>query len=326
MDAVDPLWLMEEFRACERALALRAAIELDLFTKVGAGQGTLASLAKATGASRRGLRFLCDYLTVQQHLAKKDGRYSLTLNSRLYLSKDSPAYFGSAIKFLASDAYVRAFCDLRSAVSRGRARKCKSEWRNFATYVAPFALHVADFAAESLKVASAGPMRVLDVAAGHGLYGLAIAARNPQTEIYALDAPDVLRVAKKNARANGAQKRFHTIPGDAFRTRFGEDYDLVLAANIVHHLDPESNVRLFEKCRDALKPNGRLVLLDFVVNEDRVSPSVEASLALHLFAIGSWDVYTFKECRRMLRAAGFRDVSQPRRGAYRRWMITASLS
>jgi SAM-dependent methyltransferase len=326
MDAFDPLWLIDEFRACERALALRTAIELDLFTKVGAGLGTLPALAKATGASARGLRFLCDYLTVHRHLTKRAGRYSLTLNSRLYLTQDSPAYFGSAVEFLASDTYVRAFCDLGYAVARGHARKWKTEWRQFASCLAPFAPQAADFAAESLKAASAGRMRVLDLAAGHGIYGLAIATRNPRADIYALDAPDVLRVAQKNARAAGVGKRFHPIAGNAFQTRFGGDYDLVLAANIAHHLDPDANIRLFEKCRKALKPDGRLVILDFVVNEDRISPPAEAGFALHLFAIGSWDLYTLKEYRRMLRAAGFSNVRQAKRGVYRRWMITASMS
>ena len=319
-----PAWLLDEFRAYERSLTLRTAIELDLFTRIGAGVDTIPALAKATRASVRGLRVLCDNLAAHQHLVKKSGRYRLTLNSRIFLSKDSPACFASTIRFLASDAYIKAFCDLLRSVKRGRARTLKTPWPDYARLMSPLAQDVAASVAEALTADSAGPMRVLDVAAGHGLYGLALGAHNPQAEIYALDAADVLRVAARNARRAGLGKRFHSIPGDAFTTSFGGPYDLVLAGNIAHHLEPGANIKLFRKCRAALKPKGKLVVLDFVINEDRVSPAAEAGFAIHLFATGSCDVYTLAEYRGMLRAAGFRRITQGTPRGYGSWMIVSS--
>jgi SAM-dependent methyltransferase len=304
---------MEEFVAYERTFALRTAIELDLFTRIGAGTNTIPALAKATRASERGLCVLCDNLTVHQHLVKERNRYRLSLNSRVYLSKDSPAYFGSAIQFLASDTYIRAFSDLLRSVKRGRGRSQKTNWPDFAQCMSPLAPAIAEFMAEAMKLDSAGPIQILDVAAGHGLYGLALAARNPEAEIYALDAPQA-----------GVSKRFHRIPGDAFKVDFEGPYDLVIAGNIAHHLDPDANVELFRKCRAALKPKGKLVVLDFVVNDDRVSPPAEAGFAIHLFATGSCDVYTFREYQGMLRAAGLRGIRRGRPGSYGDWIIVAS--
>ncbi len=94
MTGPNPNWLLDEFRAFERSLALRSAIEMDLFTRIGEGANTIRALAVATRASERGLQALCDYLTVQGHLSKRGSRYSLTLNSRLYLTTASPAYLG----------------------------------------------------------------------------------------------------------------------------------------------------------------------------------------------------------------------------------------
>jgi SAM-dependent methyltransferase len=323
MDLFSPTWLIEEFCAYERTFALRTAVELDLFTRIGAGVNSIPALAKATRASVRGLRVLCDHLTVYQHLTKEGNRYRLSLNSKVYLSRDSPAYFGSAIEFLASDSYVRAFSDLLNSVKRGRGPSTKTRWPDYARFMSPLAQQMAAFMAEAMNVDAAGPIRILDVAAGHGLYGLALAAVNSEAEIYALDAPQVLRVAAGNARRAGVRKRFHPIPGDAFKTGFGGPYDLVLTANIAHHLEPRANIKLFQKCRAALKPGGKLVLLDFVVNDDRVSPPAEAAFALHLFATGSCDVYTFGEYQGMLRAAGFRGIRRGK-GAYGSWMIVAS--
>jgi SAM-dependent methyltransferase len=178
--------------------------------------------------------------------------------------------------------------------------------------------------AEAMNVDSAGPIRILDVAAGHGLYGLALAARNPEAEVYALDAPQVLRVAAKNARKAGVGKRFHRIPGDAFKVAFGGPYDLAITGNIAHHLEPAANIELFRKCRAVLKPKGKLILLDFVVNDDRVSPPAEAGFAIHLFATGSCDLYTFREYHGMLRAARFRGIRRGKPGSYGNWMIVAS--
>jgi SAM-dependent methyltransferase len=316
---------MEEFVAYQRTFALRTAIELDLFTRIGRGVDTIPALAKATRASVRGLRVLCDNLAVRQHLVKDGNRYRLTLNSRVYLSKDSPAWFGSAIQFLAGDSYIEAFSDLLRSVKRGHSRSPKTNWPDFAQCMSPLAPAVAEFMAEAMKSDSAGPVQILDVAAGHGLYGLALAARNPEAEIYALDAPQVLRVAAKNARKAGVSKRFHGIPGDAFKVDFGGPYDLVIAGNIAHHLEPRANIELFRKCRAALKPKGKLVVLDFVVNDDRVSPPAEAAFAIHLFATGSCDVYTFREYQAMLRAAGFCTIRRGKPGSYGNWMIVASL-
>ncbi len=325
MDAISPAWLMDEISAFERSLALRTAIEMDLFTQIGRGADTVPALARAAAkASERGIRVLCDYLTVCQHLSKRRGRYALTLNSRLYLTKDSPAYFGSVTKFLVSNEYVNAFCNLRGAVTRGGAPSTRTNWTKFARWMAPLAGHVAEFAAVALRLKSAGPIRVLDVAAGHGLYGIAIAVQNPQAEIFALDSAPVLKVASGNARKAGLTKRYHPIAGDMFRKNFDGPYDLVLAANVAHHLDEKANVKLFGKVYAALKPTGKLVLLDFVVNDDRVAPPTEASFALHLLATGSQDVYTLKEYREMLRIAQFRNIRHMSTGGHSHWMITAS--
>ena len=184
---------------------------------------------------------------------------------------------------------------------------------------------VAEFAAASLALESDEPLKVLDIAAGHGLYGLAIAARNPNARIFGLDLPGVLEVARRNAQAAGAAERYHLIPGDAFHVSFDGPYDVIVVANFAHHLDRKSNLDLFRKCLAALAPTGKLMVIDFVVDDDRTSPAPDAAFALTLLATTTHgDVYTYREFARMLHEAGFRDVRQPDLGNLPRWVITAS--
>ena len=325
-----PAHLVDEFRGFERSAALRTAIELDLFTQIGAGSHTVRALAKALGASERGVRILCDYLTVAGHLVKRSDRYRLSRRSERFLVTTSPAYIGSAVRFLASDANVRSFAGLTAAVRTGGALPAgrtladTSAWVAFARFMADAARPVAEAAAAALDLDRTRPIRVLDVAAGHGLYGLAIASRHRSARIFALDTPEVLAIAAQHARLAGATERYQLVPGDAFRVRFGGPYDLIVMANFAHHFDSERNVTLFKKCLAALEPSGCLALIEFVPNDDRVSPAADAAFALTMLATTSrGDAYTRREWSRMLRHAGFGRVRQPDLGDGRNWLITA---
>ena len=100
--------------------------------------------------------------------------------------------------------------------------------------------------------------------------------------------------------------RFHEIPGSAFDVDFGADYDVVLVPNFFHHFDPATNGRLMRKIHAALKPGGRCVTLEFVPDESRVAPPMEAAFALVMLgSTRAGDAYTFSEYRQMFAGAGF---------------------
>jgi 2-polyprenyl-3-methyl-5-hydroxy-6-metoxy-1,4-benzoquinol methylase len=158
-----------------------------------------------------------------------------------------------------------------------------------------------------------GACKVLDIAAGHGIFGVTIARHNPQAEIYALDWQNVLPFAAENAERAGVSERHHLLPGSAFEVDFGRDYDLVLVTNFFHHFDPQTCESLMRKCHAALKEGGRAVTLEFVPDESRVSPPAAAAFALTMLgSTPAGDAYTFGEYDRMFRAAGFaRSESHP---------------
>jgi 2-polyprenyl-3-methyl-5-hydroxy-6-metoxy-1,4-benzoquinol methylase len=183
-------------------------------------------------------------------------------------------------------------------------------WVEFATKMAPMMGPMAGPLGAVVLQGHTGPMRVLDIAAGHGLFGIEIAKQNPQARVTGLDWANVLKVAVANAQKFGVADRYDLLPGSAFDVDFGGPYDAVLLTNFLHHFDPQTNVSLLKKVRGALKPGGRAATLEFVPNEDRVSPPTPAAFSMiMLTTTAAGDAYTLKELTAMYDEAGFRGVT-----------------
>jgi SAM-dependent methyltransferase len=309
-----PALIFETMNAYQRTAVLRGAIDLDLFTAIGEGAAAADDLAVKTKTSERGTRILCDYLVVCGLLTKQGDRYGLTPDSAMFLDRRSPACMASAVAFLNSPMVVDNFRDVAAIVRKGGCVLTEQGtmapdhpvWVDFARAMAPMMAMPAEFIAGVVNAESGEPWKVLDVAAGHGLFGIAIAKQNPNARIVALDWPAVLAVAKENAQKAGVAGRHETIGGSAFDADYGSDYDLVLLTNFLHHFDPATCETLLRKVHAALKPGGRAVTLEFVPNEDRVTPPGAATFSMMMLgSTASGDAYTFSELDSMLRNAGF---------------------
>ena len=308
-----PALFFETAQAFRRTAALRAAVDLDLFSAIGGGASAPEAASKID-APERSTRILCDYLTVIGFLTKQAGRYALTADSAMFLDKASPACVGDSLRFLLSPMMESAFADFAETVRRGRTPldgqgSVSSEnpaWVDFARGMAPLMMLAARLISQRIEFDPDQPARVLDIAAGHGMFGITIAQRNPNVEVTALDWPKVLEVARENAETAGVAGRYRTIAGDAFEVNFGSGYDVVLLTNILHHFDIPACTSLLRKVAAALKPAGRAVTLEFVPNEDRVSPPVAAEFSLTMLATTpSGDAYTFSQYEQMFSEAGF---------------------
>jgi len=309
----DPGVILDALCAFQLTEALKGAIELDVFTHIAAGAVTASAIAERAKASERGVRILCDYLTIRGFLAKDDGRYSCSPTAAVFLDRRSPAYIGSMANFLAHDRVVKSYRNLAGAVRKGGTVVTSTVspndpvWVEFARSMAPFIGMVAGVVAP--LVATPGrAQKVLDVAAGHGMFGLRVAQANPSATVYGTDWADVLKVAAENAAALGVADRYHTIPGSAFDVELGTGYDLVLVPNFLHHFDTSTNTSLLSKLRRAMTPGGTIAVVEFVPNEDRVSPPIAAAFSMQMLgATDSGEAYTFNDLDGMLAAAGFSD-------------------
>jgi SAM-dependent methyltransferase/predicted transcriptional regulator len=315
----NPERIFQTLTGYQLTAAMRAAIELDLFSAIAEGNDTPASIAARCNCAEKGARVLCDYLTINNFLSKEDGRYSLTPESQIFLVRTSPAYIGGIAGFLARGSLIDAYQTFTDSVRKGGTTMPDEGsmtpdhpmWEEFARSMVAM---MRPPAAAIAQIAGAqGTLKVLDIAAGHGIFGITIAQHNPQAEVFAVDWKNVLAIAEKNAKDANVADRYHTMPGSAFDVDFGTDYDIVLLTNFLHHFDPPTNERLLRKVHAALKDGGRAITLEFVPNDDRVSPPIAAAFSLVMLgSTEAGDAYTFGELDSMFRNAGFaRNESHP---------------
>ncbi len=304
--------------AYQNAFMLKAAIELELFTAIAEGANDVAALGNRVRASERGVRILADALVVKDFLHKENGKYSLTPESALFLDKRSPAYMGGMAGFLTDEENIRNFSQFADCVRKGgtisnigdNSKPVDHRWVNFARSMASMAAPVAAVLSQVVNAGAAGDIRVLDIAAGHGMYGITVAKNNPRAQVTAVDWAPVLEVAKENAQKAGVAERYSVRPGSAFDTDLGDGYDYVLITNFLHHFDVPTNEKLLRRFHAALKPRGRTITVEFVPNEDRVSPPMAAAFSLVMLAhTDAGDAYTFAEYEKMHKNVGFKNCS-----------------
>ena len=285
-------------------------MELGVFDALGEGSLSSAELAGKAGVPERGMRILCDYLAIQGLIAKSEARYAHTATSAAFLDRRSPVSMAPTLPFMMNNKIMTAFRGLTETIRQGRtsleeplAGEEAAEWVLFARSMQPMMAAAAEFIAE-IVLSGGMPARVLDVAASHGLFGFAVVRRAPACELVVQDFPSVLDVTSENARAAGVPVTL--LPGSAFTVELGTGYDVVLVPNFFHHFSVDDNITLMKRFYNAMRPGGRMMILEMVPNEDHLTPPTAASFAMMMLGnTVSGDAYTMAEYGRMLDAANF---------------------
>ncbi len=298
--------------------ALKAGLDLEVFTHIANGTTTPEQLAAAKKTTVRAMRILCDALVAHGVLNKSDGRYSLPAASALLLVKGSPAYMGAMSKIMAASPIWEGAGRLTEIVKAGHPVSDQVEihdnpfWMEFSRASRQIAsmsgVVLAEAAAELFG--AAGPRKILDIACGSGMYGFSALKRFPEARLVSVDWPGVLKLAEPTAAQMGIKDRVEFRPGDIFDADLGQGYDLVLAANIYHHFNLGRCADLSRRLHAASAPGGFLMLVDFVPDDGREKDRFALNFALTmLLATNEGDTYTLPEYRRALEAAGYRDVT-----------------
>lgn len=295
-------------------LILEAAIHHRVFDVLDARAQTLEQVAASTGASRRGLRAIMDALVGLEFLTRdaKD-RYALTAESAAFLVSTKPSFQGGIFRH-ASRQLIPDWLELNKVVRTGRPatsvnanKKGAKFFRQFVEDIFNTSRQPAEKLAAALKVARAKrPLRVLDLAAGSGVWGITLAEASPQVRVAALDWEGVLPVTRKVAARHGVRNRFQFIAGDLADADFGKGYDIATLGHILHSEGETRSRKLLKKTFRALAPGGAIAIAEFVVNAHRTAPVPSLIFAVNMLVMTSeGDTFSFEQMRHWLTEAGF---------------------
>jgi ubiquinone/menaquinone biosynthesis C-methylase UbiE len=312
---LDPAPLLQMSFSFAASRILATAVQLDIFSHIAAGARTNAEIARAAQASERGTRMLLDSLCGFELLSKHKDVYALSPLAAKFLVRESPDYMGA---FLENDEHWEGWGKLPEAVRRGGPIHSvfdPAEAERFFS-VLTRTLHVQNrLPAQRLaKILGAGSkehgMKVLDVGCGSGVWGIAIAEADTSAHVTAQDLPKVLEQTRRYLEKHGVTNRYDFLPGDLHKVVFpAVKYDLAVLGHIVHGESEASAQQLFKRLQPALKPGGRLAIIDMIPNEERNGPPFPLIFALNMLVhTDAGGTYTLSEYKKWLADAGFASV------------------
>jgi hypothetical protein len=312
--AVTPERIMQMAWGFAPTMMMEAAVNLRVFDILDDGPKSAEMVANLVGASVRGVRALMNGLAGVGLLTKSAaGQYGLPSDAAAFLVAGKPPYLGALARHLAQDL-VPMWRDLSYVVRTGKPAEAVNRrqggaefFENFVEDLFPMSYPAASALAAALNVANAkGPVKALDLAAGSGVWGIALAQKSAHVSVTAVDWPNVLSVTRKIAQREGVADRFSYIAGDLAEADFGDGYHIATLGHILHSEGEERSRALLKKTGAALAPGGTVAIAEFLVNEDRNGPPMGLIFAINmLVATDHGDTYSFDEIAGWLREAGF---------------------
>jgi SAM-dependent methyltransferase len=298
-------------------LILEAAIRNRVFDVLNEAPKTIAETAAATGASERGLSAIMNSLVGLEFLTRDDtGRFSLTPESAAFLVSSKPAYFGGFLAHV-STQLIPDWLGLTGVVQTGKPFTSVNQqgagsvfFEQFVSGLFAMNYGSAQVAARALAAeAAATPLKVLDLAAGSGVFGIAIAQTYPNATVTAVDWPNVLEITRKTAAQFGLAARFNYVAGDLDSADFGKGHNVATLGHILHSEGEARSRKLLRKTYEALAPGGVIVIAEFLVNADRRGPLTgllfDVNMLIHTDAGAT---FSFEEIRGWLQGCGFKDA------------------
>jgi 3-hydroxy-5-methyl-1-naphthoate 3-O-methyltransferase len=295
-------------------LILEAAIRNRVFDELDAGPKTVAELHAATGASVRGVAAIANVLVGLDFLSKDDaGRYSLTPESAAFLVRSKPSFMGGLLLHT-SEQLVPRWLKLREIVETGKPAVAANQedsgsifFEQFVLDILPMSFPSARSLAEHFQLSGATkPVSVLDLAAGSGVWGIALAQTSPHVHVTAVDWPGVLPVTEKTVAKFGFSDRFKFAAGDLLEADFGSRHHIATLGHILHSEGAERSRALLAKTFAALAPGGTIAIAEFLVNKDRSGPMNGLIFAVNMLVnTDDGGTYSFEEISEWLKEAGF---------------------
>jgi ubiquinone/menaquinone biosynthesis C-methylase UbiE len=309
--AVTPERIMQFAWGYAPTFILEAAIRHRVFDVLDEHPMTLAEVSAATGASTRGLSAIMNALVGLNFLAKSQDTYSLTPESAAFLVSTKPSFQGGILRHTSSQL-IPKWLTINEIVATGKPSKAVNQeadgsdfFKEFVVDIFPMSYPSAQVLAQHLNL-NGSPASVLDLAAGSGVWGIALAQNSPNVSVTAVDWPEVIPTTKKVAARFNLTDRFSFSEGDLLTADFGTGHTVATLGHILHSEGEDRSRKLLSKVFEALAPGGTIAIAEFLVTPDRTGPVGSLFFAVNMLVntdVG--DTYSFEEISSWLTAAGF---------------------
>jgi (2Fe-2S) ferredoxin/predicted O-methyltransferase YrrM len=290
------------------------ALELDIFTAVGDGANA-ERIGTRIHANARAAGMLLNALVALGLLAKSGDDYKNTPESARFLVQGSKDNHRNGLLHTAN--IWHRWSTMTDAVRSGTRvpvdfrndeRDDTPAWTH--NFIAAMQRHAKDRAPHVVKtLGTAGVRRILDLGGGSGAYSIAFAKACPDVRCEILDIPEVVPLTAGYVGQAGVSAQVSLRAGDMLQDDFGSGYDIIMLNAICHMFSEEQNRDIFRRARQALAPNGRLAVQDFILNPDKTGPQHAALFSLNmLVSTDAGASYSESEYTHWMEAAGFTEV------------------
>ena len=293
-----------------------AGVRLGAFESLEESPKTPAELAASLSCDAAGMQRLLEALEPLGYVAERDSSYANTPMTSKWLVHTSPENIVSGILFWGM-ALRELWGNLEESLQSGKPPVDFYPWigahpaesKDFQDWMAAVARLGMDEVASRLRLSSQ-TRRLLDIGGGHGAYSIGLCQRYPNLEAAIIDAPHALEAARKNIHAAGLEQRITLMPGDFFTEDLGRDYDLALLFNIIHAFSPAQNRTLFSRAAGALKPGGRLAVMEQISGKlsNRAARTASSLFGLNYFHLFGAGTFTFRQIAGWIEEAGLTQI------------------
>ena len=314
---VTPERLMQFAWGYAPPLIIESACRHKLFDQLDAGPKTAEELSSAAGVSLRGTRAIANALAGIDLLSKDaEGRYGLTPESANFLVSTKPSYMGSFFYHTGVQILPR-WQKLAEVVASGEPAAGVNQqesgaefFQHFVEDLFPLSYPAAQALAAELHITDANqPISVLDLAAGSGVWSIALAQASPRVRVTAVDWPEVLPVTRRVAERCGVAERYTFVAGDLGLADFGSGHNVATLGHILHSEGEKRSKELLAKTFAALAPGGTIAIQEFLVDKERAKQTMGLIFAVNmLVGTDTGDTFSFEEIAQWLTEAGFKNA------------------